>query len=339
MTRDITISASTLAPVLLYTAKKGIDPKTFLSGIDIDPTIFESLAARVTTRECDRIIQHAIALTGDNDLGLHFGESNAPGGGNIVFHLMMSCSTIGDALKKFCIYQKLVTDLIKTTFSIKKDLAVLEHFILDRESQTKRELIEWMLSSIVTYTRLMTGREIPCKEVRVTHQAPKRISEHKRIFQAPILFGQEVNALVFEKRDMDAPLIQSNPHLLAQFEKHAKSILSAMTARSHYTSRVIQVIEQKSQGTIPKIESVARELGMTVRNLQLKLKEENTSYRMLLDDIRITIAKNHLSDKEISITEIAYLIGFSEPCVFHRAFKKWTGLTPNKYRKHQSQKP
>ena len=97
--------------------------------------------------------------------------------------------------------------------------------------------------------------------------------------------------------------------------------------------RVRQAITEGLKGEEPKLGSIARHLAMSERSIQLKLKEEGLTYQQLLDEVRKEMALSHLQEPYLSTTDIAYLLGFSEPSVFSRAFKKWTGTIPNAYRK------
>lgn len=333
MEERMTISASSVKPVLQYIAKKGIDLKEVLRGIKVDLSELESPTAKVTAYECDLIVQRAGELAKDDDVGLHIGEFHTASGVNIVSYIIMSCNTIGEALEKFLMYQELITQFMRTTASFQENHVILEHSFLVRELKTQRHMSEWMMSTVAANCRIMTDPSLPIAEVRFNHKHPGNITEHMRIFNAPIKFGQSMNALVFEKKYLDYTIIHSNKHLMNLFEQHAQAILGMLKADNYYASKIIHMFTQRGETEFPKIEAIARKLGMSARNLQLKLKEEKTSYQMLLDKFRLNAAKEYLLNRRFPISEISYLLGFSEPCVFVRAFKKWTDLTPKEYQK------
>jgi AraC-like DNA-binding protein len=105
-----------------------------------------------------------------------------------------------------------------------------------------------------------------------------------------------------------------------------------MDGKLIYAKRVGEECARMLHGEVPNIEAVARKLAMSPRNLQLKLREEGTSYRETLDRVRMDMALGHLKNRHVTVAEVAYLLGFSEPSVFHRSFKRWTGTTPRDFR-------
>jgi AraC-like DNA-binding protein len=117
------------------------------------------------------------------------------------------------------------------------------------------------------------------------------------------------------------------------FEKHAQEYLQKLKGSNTLSHRVRQEIYSHLKGEEPGLRSIARSLAMSERSIQLRLKEENITYRQLLDEVRKETAISHLKEPNLSITDIAYLLGFSEPAVFSRTFRKWTGSTPHAFRK------
>lgn len=161
--------------------------------------------------------------------------------------------------------------------------------------------------------------------------------QHRRIFQTPVQFSQPVNRIVFEAICLDWPVRSANTSLLSVFERHADTMLTAQQTQNDtqklIAQKVIEAITQPLQGEVPLIEAIARQLTLSVRQLQRELQAENTSYQLLLEETRKTLALKHLKNPDTSIHDVAFLLGFSEPSAFHRAFKRWLGQTPNSYRK------
>ena len=178
----------------------------------------------------------------------------------------------------------------------------------------------------------LTGGKIKLREVRFNYKTPGDISEYDRIFRCPIKFEADKNALLFDTKFLDYPIQQPNKELLNLFEKQAQKTLKALTKQESFSEKVSSLYIKLLQEKPPSIEEVARSLKISVRKLQMHLENEGTSYKDLLNNIRRELAFGYLSDKQISIAEISYLLGFSEPSAFHRAFKRWTGNTPGQYR-------
>ena len=123
----------------------------------------------------------------------------------------------------------------------------------------------------------------------------------------------------------------NNPRLLQLFDKHAKAYMRQEEPADTYTYQVKRLLLKQLKDEAPGIEVVADYLSMSVRSLQMKLKEEGTSYQKLLNSVRKELAIAYLREPKVSKGEIAHVLGFSEISVFSRTFKKWTGKSPSEY--------
>ena len=137
--------------------------------------------------------------------------------------------------------------------------------------------------------------------------------------------------MVLDADLLDMPILNANPNLFALFTQHADTLLAKLHSAS-LTTRVKREIVTLLKGEEPALATVADRLAMGVRTLQLHLKEEGTTYQQLLDEVRQSLAVQHLREAYLSTNDIAYLLGFAEPSVFFRSFKKWTGKTPGTFR-------
>jgi AraC-like DNA-binding protein len=254
-----------------------------------------------------------------------------PGNWNIVGYIMMNCHTLGEAFGKYRAYERIVSEGNKTELRLEDELAILDLKLVADKPVTIKQHSENILSCMVTLMKILAGKELPFEEVRFTHEAPKNISEYEHIFRAPLSFGQPSNTLLFDRKYIDLPIVQPNRNLLFLFEQHAKELLQQISPGDHVTVKVRNLLLKKLPD-FPDIETVAKELGMCARSLQLKLKAEDTSYQLILDEIRKDIAIRHLRNHKIPVSDVAYILGFSEPSAFYRTFKRWTGYTPREYR-------
>jgi AraC-like DNA-binding protein len=118
-------------------------------------------------------------------------------------------------------------------------------------------------------------------------------------------------------------------------DRHAEELLEKFPPRDSLTDQVRSIIANEFRGGDPSLEHVADQLGLTPRTLQRKLQELNTSHNELVDQMRCQLAMRYLREHNMAICEVAYLLGFSESSSFHRAFKRWTGVTPKEFRNNQ----
>jgi AraC-like DNA-binding protein len=153
------------------------------------------------------------------------------------------------------------------------------------------------------------------------------------VFGGVARFGQAFTGIEFDRVWLDrGHQLHVNPELLAVLETQAQRALGRVTREFALKDRVAARLATSDPRELPSMDEVARELGMSVRSLRRRLGAEGAAYKDLLEHALIDAAKRMLEDPKISIQEAAYALGFSGPAVFHRAFKRWTGMTPSQYR-------
>jgi len=328
----LTMSVTKISAFLNGFEADGINKEKTLKLACIDPSILKSPDNRLTSNEVNRLIQEAVRLTNNENIGLCQGELLSKGFSNILGYILMNCRTLGEAAEKYCKYEKIVDETAITDVKREGGFAILSNVTIDNVLAGNRQFSDFKISGILSYIKLLTGKRIVLNEVYFTHHKPKDISEYQRIFKCPIFFEKSMNALVFDCRLLNLPIIEPNKELLLLFERNAQETLNAFESNETYSKKVRGVILKEMKGDISSIDTVAKRLAMSVRNLQIYLKREGASYTKLLNEIRKDMAVNYLKDKSVSVDEIAYILGFSETSVFHRAFKRWTGFTPGEFR-------
>ncbi len=195
------------------------------------------------------------------------------------------------------------------------------------------EALLCILNSV--FVRLTEGACRPV-EVRFRHERPHDVTEHARIFQAPLRFNQPGSALVIAGEDLGKKVRAADPELLKTLEGYAQGLLHKIYLPDTFSERVLQSLLRRMNGRRLTIEAVAGELAMGVRSLQKRLKEERTTFTELLDQVRKELVHSLLADPKMSFTDMAFLLGFSEQSSFNHAFRRWTGSTPRAYRRDKA---
>jgi AraC-like DNA-binding protein len=326
------LSASKLAVLFEYLDKQGISKNEFLAGIGLDHAITEQPDRRIPLDNLETIFSRAYETTGDRHFGLHYGEMIQKGPANILNYIMMNCWTIEEVLKKYCRYEIIQDDISKTDYRCDGGTCYVSIVIRYGSPFFKQQYLESKCASMVYYAKQLSGIDLALKEVRLTHEPFGDFAEYTRIFRCPVRFGCEENLIILPQSDLAIRVREPNRDLLLFFEKHAKDLQSQLCRQNTFSAKVGRCIIQNIPGIIPAIDEIAGRLEMSVRSLQLKLKEEGSSYRSIVDSVRMDMAINFLRDRAMSIADIAFVLGFSEPSVFHRNFKRWTTSTPAQYR-------
>lgn len=195
-----------------------------------------------------------------------------------------------------------------------------------------RCLSECHLAEIIHSGRLLTGAEVNPIEVRFQHAAPSDTRAIEAFFQAPVRFGCPRSGLDLDADLLGTPLLKADPDLAAFFAHRADDLLERHSAEG-LAHRLRALLEQELGRGLPTLETAAARLGVSPRTLRRRLQEEGTTFQDALDETRCELAKRHLGEDKLALGEVAFLLGFSEPSAFHRAFKRWTGQTPLSYRR------
>jgi AraC-like DNA-binding protein len=173
-------------------------------------------------------------------------------------------------------------------------------------------------------------------ELRVcfTHSEPASLSEYERVFSpAQVMFGAPFMGFVFDKSFLRAPLQLADSKLHQVLKQHAQQIMADLPKAQTWTDRVRALATQELAGGNPTAAHIAHKLGLSSRTLGRKLEREGTTFSDLFDDLRRRLALQYVGGRDLNLSEVALLLGFSQTAAFHRAFRRWTDRTPLQYRR------
>ncbi|MES2517574.1 MAG: AraC family transcriptional regulator [Bacteroidota bacterium] len=329
------LSVSSFNLILYAAQQKGADYNLLCKKVGILPQDLQNPDNRLPIALAQELWKEAIKMTGDEFLPLHIGEMISSISVGILAYVMMHSPTLGKALGKLCQYQDIVCDASKTSLIINGDLVYLTISEPSADIFAPHYAYESTFSIYYSAINEMLGQTIKLNAVHFDYPAyTNDLAEYRRIFKrADIIFDSHFSGLVFERKYLDLPILNANPSLFSLFEIHANSILNSLKPTESLKERIKKEILQELKGEEPTLSNIAKNLGIGIRSIQLKLKDEGVTFQQLLDEIRKNLATKHLREAQLSTTDIAYLLGYSEPSVFFRSFKKWTGQTPTVYRK------
>ncbi len=332
MLPDHTLSAASLNLILAAARQRGADPPALCRAAGIDEVLLQDPDGRLPIRQVQALWREVTAATHDPHLALRLGELINPLAVGVLAYVMMHCSTLGRALEKLCQYQDIVCEGIRTAGERRGEQFRLSLHLTSPDIIYPEYALNSELSVYLAAIRALTGRAFTADDVYFTYPRPPDATEHQRVFApARLHFDSEETALVFKASWLDAPILNANPGLFPWFEQHADDLLR-MLRQPTLTARVKAELVEMLKGEEPTLPAVADRLAMGVRSLQGHLKAEGVGYQQLLDEVRRELAVRHLREPHLSTTDIAYLLGFAEPSVFVRSFKRWTGQTPGAFR-------
>ena len=329
--QSFTVSVAVLAQMVRYLDHLHIDPADVFRSAGADPALTKYPDEQMPLQTYIDIENAAAERSGDPYFGLHMGEVAEPGNYSILGYIMMNSATLGEALSKAARYYRIVGNLLRPTYRIRPKTVKIILSGPRLAPRFSRHCFEAAFSTQVTMMRRITGRRVTPISVGFVTPPPPSVEEYERVFGCPVGFGEQSNHIVVDIGIGRIPILQPNPELLAFFEGYARDLLSRMRdskPTSHATTRAI--LERLTTGKAT-VRCIAGDMAMSVRTLQSRLAEEGVSFSALLEDTRKHLAHEYLRDS-YSVEEISMLLGFSDPSVFRKSFKKWMGTTPGQYR-------
>jgi AraC-like DNA-binding protein len=327
----ISVSVTVLSQMFLYLTSLEVDIDAFLRSVGVDPAIRKSPDAYIPIETYLLIQDEAARYTNDPIFGLHMGEYAEAGSWSILGYMMMNCKTLGDAFEKSGRYSRIIGNLIEAKAELRFKKIKVVFFTPPHAPLMSRHCFESTFSSSVRMMRTLTGLPLNPLQVTFIYPEPESRAEYERVFCCPVLFGKKENSFTIDMSIINTPILMANPGLLEYFEKYAQDFLAEMDRKDEYTQAVTKIILSRLDDEDLSIQKVAKEMMVSVRTLQNRLDEEGVVFSELLKDIRQKLAQKYLREN-YSVEHITYLLGFSEPSVFRKAFKKWAGLTPKEYR-------
>lgn len=314
-------------------ASLGVPPAASLAMIGISPELLTDPTARVPHEVAMRLWRELPERVGHPAFGLHAAEIVAESSFDVVDHAIAASSTMRSALDALIRYQRLLHDANDIHFESMPhgELRISQRFRLPEAMPP--HLVDFIAAIWVHRTALLSGRQPFLSRVELARPLPADLTAHRRSLKVPIAFGAEKNALWCPAEHMDLPIVRADASLYAVLRRHADDLLAALPASQSLATALHRHLLGALSSGPPSIDAAATALGVSTRSLQRKLEEEGTSFKGVLDDVRRALAVSYLRDGSRTVSEVAFLVGFSEVSAFSRAFRRWTGHSAVRYQK------
>ncbi len=331
--RERTIASHFVRAALRGAGRRGLDCRELLRQASLPVAIVDEPRARVAPEQFAQLIQLLWETLDDEYLGL--GEQPSKRGTFAMMgHAIIHCRTLDKALQRGILFYRLFPWAAQIQLRREGEWAYLcltanppwdpDHFLAESLLVIWHRLSSWLI-----------GQRIRIAETTFAYGAPAHASEYDLLFPGPRRFAAEHTGILFQASYLEMPILQDE-RTLKHFLKHSPADLLARPVGGHSLSSRIRRLLGRNCTDWPDLDNVARQLHCSPQTLRRRLREEGTSFQELKDHLRRDQAIYLLSRAELSIQTIAEQLGFSEPSAFHRAFKKWTDLTPGAYRALES---
>ncbi len=332
MRRLHTVQSSVFERLIEGLAAVGVDPDPLLRELAVDRKLVDDPEARIPFRKYAAMFEAAAERSGDDCFGLHLGAKAEPQMFDVLGYAVMSCPTLEAALHTACRYTRVLYD-DEMRLDVKGGVAHLMFRIVGPEVSSCRQAAEDKGAHLRSIIQILARAELCLLEVRFEHPAPANSEEHRRVFGCPVLFDQDCNALTFEAALLEGKLATADGRLLRIMVRVIERALRELPPPDEFLEKVRQfVLDSLPQGKISGSD-MAQRLCMSPRTFQRRFAEHGMTYHRFLNQTRYALSLSYLMQPRLSISEIAFLLGYMDVSAFSRAFVRWAGLTPGEYRR------
>lgn len=330
-----TIAAGFAKGLMAFAISKGADQQALVARSQINPDDLADQDNRVPLSNYVALLDASIDLCDAPAIALQFGEAYTMPELSIVGLISQSAETVAEAFDQMNRYVRLILDAgdqHSDWFEIIRDKDHTWMALTSDIYNAHPHLAESAFAR--SMARTAGGSEVTpfAQAIHFTFPKPAYSSEFDRIFKIPVVYSSDKNAFLVEPSFMSSKLPQPNRYAFGVLSKHADDLLRKLeqskTVKGQVESLLIPLLHK---GDV-SMEQIAGTLGLSRQTLYRKLKADGVSYEKLLDELRHQMAIHYLNGKKVSLAEIAYLVGFSDPTAFSRAFKRWTGKSPRAMR-------
>jgi AraC-like DNA-binding protein len=309
----------------------GYDTGSLLADAGVRRSDLDDPDGHITCQATGALLAAATERKPIGNLGVRLAAETPLGAFPLVDYLVLTSANVGAGLRQLARYLRLVeAPYVLRLLEDENPIRILY------DSPPNAFSVEFGVTIAVLHLREETEGRLEVAFVSFAHQ-PDDAAEIERIVGCPVHTKAAWNGFALFPEVWQLPLRRRDPILQAVLERHANDIGARLAPADGFVNELRQLLQSQIANGDTRIHTVARALSMSVRSLQRRLSDAGFSYQELLEKSRKEAAGAYLSDSRFSIGEVGYLLGYSEPAAFHRAFKHWNGMTPQVFRKKHRQ--
>ena len=333
---NATVSAGYAKGLFDYAVARGASAEALFAASSIKPTAFDDPDNRIAMAAYQQLTRAAKVLCNAPALALEFCDDTRFEELSVVGLIVQSAPKMGEVLKQLSRYSQLVAEVDLGMEEERFEVVPMSDglWIVDNRKSPNDfiELTEGTFGRFVCEFRRHFGDVPFAQELHLTHSAPDYAADYGRILQVPITFDSDKNAMRIDPNWLEVEVSPANEYLFGVLAARGDALLEDLANSNKLTAKVEQMILPFLHTGEISMEQIAKEMGQSRQTLYRKLKAEGANFETLLDELRHKMARHYLDGQKVSVNETAYLVGFSDPSSFSRAFKRWTGETPGRAR-------
>lgn len=328
------VRAASLEGVRNLLLELGVQPLPILEAAGLSNEVLNTPETMISTRSFRGVLNAAAEATGIRQFGLLLSNRQTIKKMGAVGYLVSHAPNLRISIHRLILH--LTSHDTGTMSRLQSDgqMALWYHTLTGVENEWSVQQNELAVNLACGFIRDALEETWNPTTVFFEHSAPKDRKPYDAVFRCPVLFDQAVTGLEFPASDLDRPLLKSDPRLFAILEQHCQTLCAE--SPPDRVSQVRNLVLENIETGQFRIDDVAAFLGVKRYSLQRQLRAEGTSFQEILDDVRFEIARRHLRETDISISEIAGILSYAETAVFSRWFARRSGMAPRKWRQHNA---
>jgi len=324
-----TVAAGLARGLMELAVSKGASRDELAARSGIDRAELEDVDHRIPFGKYVALMRAGQALSGDPALALHYGAIHDMAEVSIVGLIAYACETMAEVMVQLNRYGRLVVEVDGPADRFRIAARDGGLWAVDNRENPNDfpELTESTFARMICAPRRFGVTQL-AEAVHVTHPAPAYRAEYERIFGAPVTFQADWNAVLLDQRWLSHPISVQPRYVFGILSEHADALLEKLQKSKSVRGQVESLLMPALHKGEASMDAVAAKLAVSRQTLFRQLKAEGVTFGKVLDELRRQMALQYLGARKVSVSETAYLVGFSDPAAFSRAFKRWTGKTP-----------
>lgn len=336
---DARVAGAYAQPLLELAQERGLALDALARAVGMPSSALAPLPESLTAPDYVRLLDAGAELLQDPHFGLHLGSRVKLGTYSVYGLILLSCRDFGQVFAQTLRFEGLAHDLGRSALKVHDGVA--EYVWHSHFPHASHHLAESVFAGVRVFGEWLAGGPLPHASVAFMHPAPQDCSEHHRVFGPQVQFGATHNSAHFDAALLAQPVPHADTGLYPVLQQHAEQLLAAkQRAQSQalaegapdVSAQVRACLQDSLSQDRARLPLVAHTLGLTPRTLQRKLSAAGTNFQQLLDQTRRDLADAYLQQPGLSLTDIAFLLGYQEQSAFSHAFKEWTGHSPGRLR-------
>ena len=320
-------SLNAILPLLEYLENEGFDLETILDRVGLPRSALEDAKARFPQGKLEALWQVASEATGDPAIALRVSTLVKANTLGIIGYLASASESVRSSLELVKDLTPLLWEGVECDLENDGEVAFFR-CSTGSHPQTSHFTMEYAIGLTVTMSRMIGATRSDPLEARFSYSAPAYADEYERILRLPIRFDAGEDGVLFPVSMMDSLNPSADAALRKLLEQYAADQLARIPTSARFSQRIRAcILSMLPLGSL-SADTVAAQFSMSNRTLRRHLQEEATSYQEILDEVRTELARHYLTKEKRGIDEVAFLLGFSDPSAFTKAFRRWTGQTP-----------